>query len=450
MDLFDDILPIAEDGGVELLKLTASFVDAANFGNTQLAIEILENETLNLDIDMGVIEEYMCSLPAKARVDVLDSRKDVPPEQPIGCLFIINDSHLLDRLMHSTSRPTLVTDHDALICTYVSDIPTYQIALDNYPNIMVNKKLRSTERTDIPYLKSFKPLFKYCFTPLLAVLHSFFINRRRSLHYTRTLSAYRCQCVKIHLLLSLGAFIDGNTSYALSLAGQLIFHEEFLLFEKCVNMGIVSIQRDEMDTVFGQFVRYFRLESVTYIFRSPFCTHLDFVISDEFLGHYGLVQKGFLRRLTAGQKNELTELLLNLNFGFTGDLTYTMNTSDSPSRIYNLYKAGVYIRDRQNVHRFMDDDDPIKEKVGRILQACKTPFTLEELCRFKIKSIVGPKHHYYKLKLLAPYIPIHVLHSLARIQYTKNSGKPIQAYIPEERVGDAPYSDVFETVKTYM
>lgn len=444
-DIFDDYVEIPEDGGVEQLKLTASFVDAVNFGNSQLAEEIIQNETLNLDIDMGVIEQYMCSVPVKARVDVLNSKKDVMAEQPIGCIFIQNFSHLLDVLMRSTSRPAVVTDHDALISTYVSDIPTYQIVLANYPLIMVNKKLRSTERTHIPYLKSFKQMFPYCFTPLHAVLHSFFVNRQCSLHYTRTLSSYRCQCVKVHLLLTLGAVIDGNTSYAMSLAGQLIFHEEFALFEKCVNMGVLSISGDEMDNLFGQFVRYFRLDSITYIFKSPFCGHLDFVMNDEFLGHYGLVQKGFLRRCTEKQKNVLTEHLLHNYFYFTGDLTYSMNLSDSSARICNLYHAGVYIKDRQNAYEFMNKNDPLGREVGMILKASKTPFTLEKLCSLKIKSVIGPKHHYYKLKQLVNKIPTHLLHTMAMIRYTKNSRRPVQWYIPQERVGDAPYSDVFNT-----
>lgn len=454
MDVLDDdvIIPVDDDDDdddTEILKLTASFVDAVNVGNRQLALEILENETLDLDIDMGVLERYSCSLPPKARVDLLDTMKNVAPEQPIGSIFIRSDAQLLERLMQSTSRPANITDHDALICIYISDVPTFTIAMDNYPNVLINKKLKTTTRTQIPCLKSFKQSFPNCFTPLHAVLHSFFVYRKLTLYYTRTLSSFKAQRVKMHLLLAQDAFLDGNMPYMMSVAGQLIFHEEDALFEKCVNMGVLKIDRYEMDTLFHQFVRYYKLESITYIFESDFCNHLDFVANDEYLGHYALVRKGYLRRLSIAQQNVITELLLNKHFTFVGNFTYKLQWADSASRLYNLFHAGVYIHDGINSYQSMDQTNPVVRELGRILQASKSPYSLERLCGFKIRSIVGPKHHYFKLKLLAPYVPKHVLQSVGVIRFTKNGSMPPFPYIPEERVGQAPYSDVFVTTKSH-
>lgn len=424
-------------------KNTAEFVDCVNTGDYTNALWILETEDLNLSFSLSSLRPYMRTKVPKVRIDVLNSWNSTEPIHPIGCMFIHNCSDLFERVMESPFKPGHMTDTDAFICIYMANIKTFECALTHYPGTLLNHRSRGSFHSSVKHLTCFNPIFMYCFTPIHTALISCFVYNEASIHYTRTLSFFKRQSRKLHILINSGGYLDGVSSYALSIAGQLLFHSEFDLFEKCVNVGLIGLCREEMGIFFNQFIRYYKTGAIKYIFRSPFCRDLDFMENDVFLGHDSIIRKGYLRRIDATQRSEITEIIVNNNFTFTGNASYNIRICDSPTRIYNLYHAGVYITDRYHNYSLMNMENPVVLQIGRILVKCKSPFLLERLAGLKVKSILGPKNYYHKLTLLVGILPLHVLYSLAFIKFTKGLQLPSGWYIPEERIGDKPYSHVF-------
>lgn len=432
---------------IRVVRNTAAFVDSIVFGDFDTSLDILETQELNLDLPISNIERYLkCEIP-KVRIDVVNSWQFVEPEHVLGCVFVKNASKVFHAIMSSGHRPESISDTDIHICTYLADIDTYNLALTHFPHLLTNHRARGSFHTRAKHLKSFNPMYKHCFTGLHAALISCFIYRTMSIHYNRTLSFFNRQACKIQILLANQATLDGLSNYSLSLAGQLLFHNDFKLFEKCVNIGLIKIHACEMYVMFIQFMRYYKIEAIKYIFRSPYCEHLDFQINHRLLGHDAIVRKGFLKKIDACQRSEITEIIVNNNFTFIGNITYDIQIQDSQNRIYNLYHAGIYIRDRNDCYPLIDKNNPLACKIALILRVCKSPFSLERLSRLKVKAILGPKHYYYKLKHLKDILPDHLLRSLALIRFTKGLKLPVKSYIPQERVGDKPYSDVFPPEK---
>lgn len=439
-------IDVEDSGYDELLQQTASFVDAVINGETSVALHILDNETIDLDADMMDIEQYMCTEPPYLRIDVLNTSDDVTPGNAIGCVLAGNCPTVMERVMTSHAKPDTITDHDAIICIYNSDLTTFRLALEHYPEVMTNRRLRTGFNTRVPYLTCFSPLFAYCYTPIHVAILSCFIYRRSSINYRRCISFFTRQFAKIITLTGAGAYLDGRRSYGLNLGGQLILHEEFVLFEKCFQTGLIYVRGEDMVSFFNQFLHHYKTESLKYILKDTFLQHLDFPENDEFLGHDVVLRRSYLRSIDTCQRDEITELLVHNNFIFTGSYTYDIRMYDTPARLYNLFHAGVYITDTRGNHKFLNPTSPVvKREIKSILKRSKSPFSLERLCGLKVKSILGPKNHYYKLKCLKDYLPIHVLYSLALVRFTKQGRIPAHWCIPRERVGDKPYSDVFKT-----
>lgn len=439
----DQMFAMMGDGVTE--RNTAKFIDHIICGDEDSALHMLErDDNLDLDLPLDNVERYMTSEIPKVRIDVINSWQFVQPEHVLGCIFIQNTHSVFSAILDSAHRPENISDTDIMICTYLSDIETFRIALTNYPHLMINYRARCTFHTRCKYLECFKPLFMYCFTVVHAALLSCFVYRPTSVHYTRTLSFFKRQKAKVHMLVSNRACLDGSSRYALSLGGQLLYHYEFELFEKCADIGLIELCASEMDILFTQFIRYYKVQAIKYIFQSPYCMHLDFQSQHEYLGHDALIRKGYLRRIDACQRTELTEILVNNNFTFTGNITYIMKLCDSVSRIYNLYHAGVYITDRFNNYALLNAQNQITPKVGLILKTCRSPFTLRRLCCLKVKAMLGPKHYYFKLKQLIGLLPREVIKSLAFVRFTEDMKLPKKWEIPEERVGEKPYWEAFK------
>lgn len=416
----------------ELMANTALFLDAVNTGDISEAMDMLYAGT-SLDLNMKVehLDPYTHESTPVVRVDLLDARKVLKPERVLGCVILQDAPDLLNYIMQRY-KPDRISDHDAVICTYISTCRIHEIITREYPVIMVNRKLRTGFYSAIRPLEEFIPLFVWCFTPIHAILLSCFNFSKMSVHYTKTKKYIVQQCGKLNLVLSLGGCLNGESPRHLSLIGQVLMSGEFSLAKSVLEAGVLTITSDEMYLFFYLFLRERNTRAISFILHDSTCRFADFLDND--LTHTDILRRGFIRRSHMYELSYITEFLVNNNFTFTGQ-SYKITAVDTADRIYNLFRAGVYVRDTSGYVEAMKSKRRIVKEIKMFVKRSKTPFSLERLCGLKVKWILGPKHHYEKLLSLKHQLPDHVIASLACYKFTENHRliNPDKWDMPEER-----------------
>lgn len=427
------------DVKMDLMKNTGIFLDAVNTRDFKLAMDMV-NDGLDMDMSLKVSElvSYTVESLPVFRVDLLNANKPVRPEEVMGYVLLKDNTDLLECVLDKYKPDTLV-DHDAVMCTYLSSQRIHEMVVTHYPDVMINRKLRTGFYSAIRPLDEFIPLFVWCYTPIHAILLSCFNYSRISVYHTRTKRYIAQQRGKLNLLLRLGGCLNGECARQMTLIGQLLLCNEFMLAKAALEEGILTITSSEMYLFFFLFLKNRNTRAIAFILHDTACKSADFLTPD--LTHDDILRRGFIRRSHMHELCHITEFLVKNDFTYVG-YNYTIKSCDTAARIYNLFRAGVYVRDTNGCVAGMRSKRRIVKEIKKFVIQSKTPFSLERLCGLYIKHTLGPKNHNKKLRALKYEIPEHVIDSLMCNKFTENSRliNPDEWEMAEERSSVAIYT----------
>ena len=400
-----------------LMDNTSALLDAVNSGDVNKVLQI-KQEAWMLDINMDIsliFFDVKVPLP-KVCVDIMDSRKLVTPEKLLGCLLLQKDAKFVEIVLDIFKPPEL-SDNDAIICLYHSTFEVYEMITDGYQHTMINKKLLAGYRgAVVNQLKEFIPNFMWCFTPLHVILISCYVSRKHPLVYTRDVIYIKEQCRKLRHVIGLGGVLNGESGWCFPLLIQLLKAGESCLAKAALEDQIIKLPVDTFGYSIRSFWREMNNEAILFLLHDPACQAVDFKGGD--FGQELLLSWGFFRKFRYDQLEYLTEFAVHNFFGFR-TTNYRATYLDTPSRLYNLHQAGIYIQDPAKSLKYYEDSNIVK-RVRQFIEDSKTPFRLEFLAGQVVKYKVGPKWYFEKIMRLhhSLRIPLNVAEYLLRYKYT--------------------------------
>lgn len=396
---------------------TARLLDAINAGNAEEVRYVLESFALDINVDISRISEYAAVEIPCVDVDIVNSSRDVEPERLLGCALLQKDISICRMILEYSDSITL-TDKDAVICIYHSTRQVHRLVTRRFPALMVNRRLTLSARGANFSLENFFPLLCWTYTPLHAVLLSFLSHRDASMYLGNKYIPR--QLHKMRFLIRRGALLDGVSYPSLPVLGQLLLLGELQLARVLLDARILNFSDAICNTYLRRLITLQLKNSIMFLVHDRACRR--FKISSPDAGQQLLTAPHFLRRLNPYECQKWTEFIVHNQFVLS-PIRYFVRFADTASRLYNLFRAGVYLSDPMGHVGDMDQSLPVVKDVADFLVQSKSPFRLDFLCRQAVKQALGPTEHYSKIKSLLHYshdinVPKPVLRFLAVYKYT--------------------------------
>lgn len=405
---------------------TAEFMDSVNGKDYTKAQFLLEYANIDTAMTMSDLEGFLTVPIPKFKVDVLSSRNKVSPLSVLGCVSVSGCDNLVESMM-TLVKPVTICDNDVLIALYHSTPRTVELLVENYPDI-VNKRLKATCRSGARMLDEFVPDSLWCYTAVHTLLISCFNLYARSNRYNRTKKYVSSQIRKLSMVEYKGGCLNGHRSYLLPLFGQLLKAGEFALCSYATLAKIVRLNAQDFEYTFRFFLTSGCVEQLGFLLSDKCCDGIDFIDRSPVLNMLGSSMiPAFIHTNIA----VLTEFLVTNGFVFPNS-NYRIKALDTPSRIYNLYHAGVRLHDPHGYTEEIDTGDILEKEVKKLVEKSKTPFRLETLLIFKIKHNLGPKNLYQKLQSLSSHIPQNLIRTIMTYKATEDCLLEEDSYVMEE------------------
>lgn len=400
------------------LENTPLLLDAVNSGSIENVRYVLENnEYLDLNIELCYLKRRATVPIPEVDIDIIQHSRDVQPERILGCAVLQRNAAITAALL-DYSDSVVLTHADAVICMYYSTNQVHRLVTDSFPETMVNRRLVLDGRGASRYMRMFFPLLTWCYTPIHVLLLSFYMHSEIGLHMSS--SFMRQQRRKLRYIDSRGGVLDGETNYSWRTLGQLLIAGELKLAKAMLSCGVVNFSLPVCRRYLRQIIKLKKRNAFLFLTNERVCRPLSMKGPDA--GHDIILSNEWTLTTSTRANERWTELILHNQFVFNGN-HYTIRCMDTPSRVYNLFRAGVYIRDTFDYIDEMDQRNPLVHVVRDFVEKSRTPFRLDFLCRQVVKQAVGPKDHYRKLtELYNPQsnicVPKPIVRFLAVYKYT--------------------------------
>lgn len=409
-------------------EITTEFLYAVIKGDLDKMTELKDTffYTPYLDLDLSIKDlpnvkhklTYELCYPAEP-TDILNQYRNTIPDKILGCAALQKNVQITQFILDHL-KPDVITDFDATICLYHSNIDVFKLIVENYSYTMVNKRLYVGDNSDIQTFENYKPIFNRYFTPVNILLWSFFDMSHNRDSYDKPYLYRKQQLEKLsYLVKEMGGCLNGFSNTNAPLCFQLMFQKQFRLLDMCVNNGLLIFPKN-IDGYIYNAIKAYNTEMIIYLLYSKTVQHIDF--KKNIIDHELLIYQHKVRRMHPLYLNALTEVIVKGHFVFYGN-HYTAIRSDTVERLYNLHMAGVYIHDPFNTVCTKLGSNIIKAYVTQFIIDSNSPFSLTFLCKLFVKKLIGPKRHVQKLiKLYERHlIPLPVLYILSEQNVSRRS-----------------------------
>lgn len=178
---------------------------------------------------------------------------------------------------------------------------------------------------------------------------------------------------------------------------HLLLENDTSLARRGMQAGFLDFGFHTGDSIFSFFIRRMKRNPLLFLLYEDVCKGLT--VRGNGVHQNVLLNPNILKKKQRHTLTMMTECVLRCNFVFRGH-SYKIRSYDSPSRLYNLYRAGVYLIDDLDYASDLKETDPITKHVIKFIEESKTPFKLEFLCKMFIKRHLGPRNQTIKIKAL--------------------------------------------------
>lgn len=399
-----------------VVENTAKLLDAVNSGDVDELRYVLTNLDFDINLDVEAIAPYATSEIPIIDVDIINRSRDIWPDKILGCAAV-QPNLVICQMLFDICRDMVLTNNDAVICIYHSTRAIHRLITRKYPTIMINKRMLLSSRGAGLSLGIFFPMLLYTFTPLHAILLSFFIHREASMYIGNTF--IQRQIMKMEYMVQRGAVLDGINNRRFKVLGQLLIAGEINLVKNLLESRILHFR----DNICREYLR--KLISLRLRDSIMFMVHDHVCKKNKISGYVGqelLLDGMWNSRFLPKECEKWTEFFVHNQF-VLGAQNYVIRFRDTPSRLYNLFRAGVYLRDQINYIPEMDQSSRIVQELVSFVEQSKSPFRLDFLCRLVIKREIGPTEHFSRIKSLSRCradicVPRPILEFLSTYKYT--------------------------------
>ena len=309
---------------LDVLEATKEFLFAVINGDLKEMTELKDAFYYSSFIDLNI---HITNLPIAEEIlkhinypsestDILNEYTNAIPEYILGCAVLQKDVNIVQFEINHF-RPESISDHDATICLYHSNIDVFKVIVNNYSHTMINKKLFVGDNSDIQSIQEYRHMFDRYFTPIHILLWSLFDMSNHRNSYNKPYSYRQQQLEKIsYLITEFHACLNGYSLKDRPLCYQLLMHKQFRLLSMCLDDGLLTFPQDIDEYIFRA-IKAYNTEMVVYLLHNKSIKHIDFSTSD--LGHDILLYKQIVGRMHPLYLNALTEVIVNGYFVFYGN-----------------------------------------------------------------------------------------------------------------------------------
>lgn len=429
-----------------VVRNTASLMDAVNTGDVPRVRKILvRDDDIDVSISVDILESYAEEAVPQVMLDGIDSGRGVMPVKLLGCVFLQDDLRILQMILHYTGVYSL-EDRDAMICIQYSTAEVHRMATNRFHTEMTNKALyspahpRPSNQGGYGYNVNF-------FSPMQILLQTLDTGDIVNGLFPRLRPFLETQTEKFRYMVERGAIYDNIARNALHMPilTHLLLEDNMHLAVKSIHAEFLDFGGHDGDSLVNFFIRKMKRNPILFLMYEDVCKGLT--IRGDGVSQEILLNTNIIRKKQKYTLCKVTECVLKCGFVFK-PRSYRIRSYDAPSRLYNLYRAGVYLIDDLNYGPDLPETDPITEYVLSFIEESKTPFRLEFLCKLFLKRLLGPRNHTEKIKEL--HLTSIVQKYLLNFKYTQNGRltRPDVWRLPQARISGAPkyHNDDYDLV----
>lgn len=408
------------DAHIRKKRNTALLMDAINSGNARDVRRIVMSD-IEIDVDADVTELYEYAEVEKPNVmvDCIDKRRPVSPRKILGCALLRDDTRIvIDLLRYTNIRG--VDDHDAIICLHYSTSLVHSILVDRFPLDMANKELYAGSANVIVgpagYIANST---RHLYTPIHVLLVSLAMSQIVSNTFPRIDSFFRTQKAKYNYIVAKGGIFNWrmrHIAHVGTLTHLLLSNHVKLAKQVIVAKFLDAFDQTKFNIFIHRCIPRLRRNPILFFLYDEINENLHFPGNSNFQNK--LLQHSFLQNKQRSSITKMTEFIVVNYFVFYGH-SYKIRIYDTPSRLYNLFRAGVYLIDDLDYANDLPRNNQITRFVLQFIEESKTPFSLQFLCRLFIKRYIGPKDHMRKIQQLG--LPTLFTDYIAKYKYTTES-----------------------------
>ena len=236
-----------------------------------------------------------------------------------------------------------------MLCLYYSREDVHHLVTENFPLKLVNKKLRMG-RCIKTLGRFFFPLFMWSYTPVHAILPSFLTYTVSRLIIPNYLIMQKAKLAKT---ITRGGVLNGSNHGCLRTVGQLLVAGELTLLKTLLECGILKFTQDVSHVYIWVLLSMQKINGILFLLYDRSCKH--FPISGFTGGHQLLLSGQFSRCIMRYESSMLVEFMVHNHFVFGCDVTHVVRFTDKPLKLFNLYRAGIYLHDPIGYVKHMDE-----------------------------------------------------------------------------------------------
>lgn len=412
--------------GEDIRRNTAFLLDSINSGNVDNVRRIVQSD-LRIDVDANVADliRYTTVEVPFVMVDCIDKREMVSPRKILGCALLRDDARIL-RLILEFTNIVRIEDYDAIISLHYSTREIHRIILNRFPVEMAHRNLYAgPENVYVGPNGAIPRSVLWVYTPIHVILLSLSMSQFVSNCFPRRMCFFSTQLAKYNYIVSRGGIFDSRRRRIAHLGTltHLLLDDYIDLARKClVSEFLQPFDQTRLNNFIQMSIRKMRRNPILFFLYDQINNHLHLPGNSNFQNK--LLEANFLRHKLSGSIQKMTEFIVNNYFVFYGH-SYKIRGYDTPARLYNLFRAGVYLIDDLDYAKDLLEIDRITPHVLYFIEESKSPFTLEFLCKLLIKRHIGPKNHFRKIKNLG--LQVLMTDYLGYYKYTQNN----VLYFPE-------------------